>query len=144
MGKPDLSALIAVVDLVGRAGAKSFEIAWDCPHAPDEDEDHFCDQVTWTCSAFYKGHRLFTEPHVLPMDAGMALAVQLLREAQCRCGRRVDLAEGGTGCLWSLKGERWEPSCDAPPIDGSAVERGDLVGLNREQRRRAKKKRRGN
>lgn len=133
--------VVAAADLVDRAGATEFQIAWDCPHTPDETGDHTCPDVRWTCSAKYKGHRIFTEPRQHPAQAANALAVKILTGATCRCGELVGLF-GAPGCQWTLKGNRWEPSCDARPINmtGLGVERGDLVGMNRAARRRMNRK----
>ena len=140
--KPGMQPVVAAADLVGRAGAKGFEIAWDCPHATDSDSGHSCPEVTWTCSASYKGHRIFTEARSHPAQAANELAVKILTGGSCRCGETVGLF-GAPGCQWQLVDDRWEPGCDAPPIDmsGVGVERGDLVGMNRAARRRAKRKR---
>jgi hypothetical protein len=131
--------VVAAAHLVGRAGATEFEIAWDCPHVPDEGDDHNCPDVTWTCSAKYRGHRIFTDPHPYPGQAANALAVKILEGAMCRCGERVVLFDG-EGCRWTQQGDRWVPGCDAPPIPMVGVDRGDLVGMNRAARRRMKRR----
>lgn len=141
--RPDMDAVVAAADLIGRAGANGFEIAWTCPHAPDIDDGHSCPDVTWTCSASFRGRRLFTNPYGHPAQAANALALKILDGAVCRCGQPVVLFTGA-GCLWKRTGERWEPSCDAEPLDLGAmgVERGDLVGMNRATRRLLKKRKR--
>lgn len=133
------NAVVAAADLVGRAGATKFEIAWDCPHVPDEGDDHQCDAVTWTCSAQYKGHRIFTDGRQSPAQAANELALKILDGGRCRCGKTVSLF-GGTGCQWTLQGNKWEPGCDATPINMTGVQRGDLVGMNRAARRRLSRK----
>ena len=86
--------------------------------------------------------RIFTEARSHPAQAANELAVKILTGGSCRCGETVGLF-GAPGCQWQLVDDRWEPGCDAPPIDmsGVGVERGDLVGMNRAARRRAKRKR---
>lgn len=136
----DAQAVVAAADLIGRAGATEF--AWDCPHTPDEGPDHNCPHVTWTCSAKYRGHRIFTDPQPYPGQAANALAVKILEGGLCRCGWPASITKQPDACHWKLVGQRWEPGCDAPPIDGRAegLERGDLVGLNRAARRRMKRR----
>jgi hypothetical protein len=142
----DEDAIVAAVDLVARSGARAFEIAYDCPHAPAAD-DHVCDQITWTAHAQYRGVRITEDGQAGPVEAAEALARRLLTGATCRCGRLValsdtsavafdqprsaiqaQLAEVGLEmvsakraakvgfCRWTRKGQKWEPSCDAPPI----------------------------
>lgn len=119
--------VIACADLVGRAGARQFEIGYlndDPPHA-------------WYAHAMYRGARIQVENHDDPAAAAMALAEKLLTGAQCRCGRLVALRGDGAvafqktrladgtdwtakqaakagQCRWRLAGGRWEPSCPAP------------------------------
>lgn len=141
MDSPDMDEVVAAAGLVGRAGAIEFEIAWDCPHTPGEPDGHNCPSITWTCSAKYQGHRIFTEPRTHPAQAANALAVKILEGAMCRCGQPVGLFGGG-GCQWKRIDKRWEPGCDSPPINmaGLGIERGDLVGMNRAARRRQNRK----
>lgn len=87
--------MIACVDLVGRCGAREFEIGYlhdDVPVA----------QAGWYASAFYR-------------------------------------APAEDGCRWRRVGKRWEPGCDAPPIEMPAGARGDHAAMNRAMRRRIAK-----
>lgn len=146
MNALDVDAVVATADLVGRAGATNFEIGY----LNEPGEPSYADRgAEWWCKAQYEGRRLTVEGFARPDDAATALAVKLLRGAKCRCGRLVRLAgmdgayaysdvemADGTRwtaeeaaaagqCEWSRYGQRWEPSCDAPP-----------VRMNRAQRRK--------
>lgn len=117
----------ACANLVGRAGARAFEIGF-----LDDEPPH-----RWYAHAMYRGARLQVENHDGPAAAAMALAEKLLTGAQCRCGRLVALTAGGAvafektrladstewtakqaakagQCRWRLADARWEPSCPAP------------------------------
>lgn len=140
--------VIACADLVGRAGASGFEMAWDCPHVPDEPDDHTCLGVTWSATATYRGARLIADEHRTPSAAALALAERLLSGAVCRCGQPVSLADERPGCRWRLLGKRWEPGCDARSVKIGEGNRGDLPAMhralgaagNRAQRRAARKR----
>lgn len=131
----DVDAVVAVADLVGRSGAKDFEIGW----LNDEDDPAYAERgAEWWCKAQYRGKRLSVEGFVRPDDAATALAVELLRGAKCRCGRLVrlngedaafahldvEMADGtrwtaqeaaaAGQCEWSREGQKWEPSCPKP------------------------------
>lgn len=140
--------VIACTDLAGRAGARDFEIAWDCPHTPGEPDDHNCPHVTWSAAVGYLGARVFTAGHPDPTTAALALAQRLLKGAACRCGQPVSLSEHTAGCRWRLMGARWEPGCDAPPVRVQG-HRGDHAAMrralaettaNRAERRAARKR----
>jgi len=147
--------ILACADLMGRVGATAFEFGWECPHSPDVDDGHNCPDVVYNVHAQWKGtRRMFTDPN--PSRAAMLLAVDILQGSVCRCGKPVALNGGGErldGCLWSIKGNRWEPSCDAPSIEVEGP-RGDLDGMkaawdaahqpNRQQRRANNKRKRRN
>lgn len=151
-------AVIACAELAGRAGAREFEMAWDCPHVPDEPEagpdgwvvrdGHNCHQVTWAAHATFKGARIQTAGHQTPTAAAMDLAERLLTDAICRCREPVALSDERPGCRWRLVGHRWEPGCDVPPVTVHG-DRGDLEAMqaaldaapaNRAQRRAARKR----
>lgn len=141
-------AVIACANLVGRAGASHFSMAWDCPHVPDEEDDHNCPDVTWSATARYKGARIMVDRHRSPSAAALALAEQLLSGAVCRCRQPVTLGDDQPGCRWQLAGKAWTPGCDAPPLTITEGDRGDLgalrraleAGGNRAQRRAARKR----
>jgi len=129
--------VIACADLVGRAGAREFEIGYlnDDPAAPG-----------WWAQAVYKGAKIIRDGHGTPEAAALALATRLLSGARCRCTKPVTLSDGVHGaCRWQLVGKRWEPGCDAPPITITEAQRGDHAALaqamgNRAQRRAARKR----
>lgn len=116
-------AVIALVDLAGRAGAKDLEIGFLHDDVPME-------EAGWYATAHYQGARLTVEDHRSPGSAAFALAERLLTEATCRCSRSVSLADDGQGCHWRLMGRRWEPGCDAPPIQFDG-DRGDVPAIRR-------------
>lgn len=119
--------VVACADLVGRAGARAFEIGYlnDVPpHA-------------WYANAMYQGARIQVENHDSAAAAATALAEKLLTGAKCRCGRLVSLRDDGAvvfrkatmvdgskwsakeaaaagQCRWRLAGDRWQPSCPEP------------------------------
>lgn len=126
----DRNQVLACADLVGRAGARQFEIGYLHDDVPVE-------EAGWYCHAMYRGARLQVENQPGPAAAASALAQKLLTGAKCRCGRLVALRRGeafaffttrladGTQwtageaasagqCLWRLVGDRWEPSCPVP------------------------------
>ncbi len=120
--------VLACVDLVGRAGAKGFEMGYVHDDVPVE-------EAGWYAHALYQGARLLVQDHRSPSAAALALAERILGGGTCRCGRPVALADAAPGCRWRLAGKRWEPGCDAQPlhVDGK---RGDWDGMNRAMRRR--------
>lgn len=147
--------VIACADLIGRAGASSFEIGWDCPHLPDTADDHSCPDVTWNATATYQGARIIIDRRLSPGEAALALAERLLTGATCRCGRPVVLSDEVPGCRWRLVAARWEPGCDAPPVRvdapsgdyaamvrAMALVRGEAQPANRAERRALRKARR--
>lgn len=135
----------ACARLAERAGARSWELGWACPHLPEAEyeERHHCDDITWTATAEYSMGPI-AETAETPHEAALALAVRLMDGAACRCGRDVTLSKNSSSklCRWKLEGDRWNPGCDAPPLDSAA--RGDYLGMvaalgggNRQQRRAA-------
>lgn len=132
-------AVLACADLVGHAGASEFEIGYLHDDVPVE-------EAGWYAVAKYRGARITAEDHRSPTTAAMALAERLLAGATCRCLRLVSLSDGVDGCRWRLAGQRWEPGCDAPPLnvkggrgDHAAIERALAEAGNRAQRRAARK-----
>jgi hypothetical protein len=132
-------AVVACADLVGRAGAREFEIGYQRDDVPVE-------EAGWYASASYKGARLMADEHRSPTAAALALAERILSGGTCRCGQPVALNDDTPGCRWQLMGKRWEPGCDVPSIRVQG-ERGDYAAMeqalaaNRADRRAAKKKR---
>lgn len=139
MTNPD-NAVTACVDLIGRAGASSLDFGY-----LDDQPPH-----RWYAHAQYRGTRITVEGHDSPEEAALALAQRILRNGTCRCGQTVALTDRQDGCRWQLVGARWEPGCDAPPIDIPAGGRGNLAAMgqaltavttNRATRRAANKRR---
>ena len=110
--------VVACADLGHRAGAKDFQIGWDCPHVPDEGDGHNCPNVTWWASVQWRGTRIMVDQHASPSAAALALAERILEGGSCRCGRTITLVGEPDRCQWQLIGARWEPGCDAPSITG--------------------------
>jgi hypothetical protein len=131
----DTDAVVAAVDLVGRAGATNFEIGW----LNDEDDPVYAERgAEWWCKAQYRGTRIDVEGFARPDDAATALAVRILTGAKCRCGRLVRLhgddaafahldvamadgtrwtaqeAAAAGQCEWRRDGAKWQPSCPEP------------------------------
>lgn len=117
----------AMSHLVQRSGGSEMTIGWTCNHdrrgGDDLPDEHLCDSIVWYVSARFQhldGHRLEVfDPS--PKGAADAMAEAILSDGYCRCGRRVTLdGAGGLGaepeCFWSRTGDRWESSCDAPPM----------------------------
>lgn len=123
-------AVIACADLVGRSGATNFKIGYLHDDVPLE-------EAGWYAHAQYRGARITAEDRRSPSEAALALAERLLRGAAGRCGKRVSLGDGGTGCRWQLMGKRWEPGCDAQPVhvDGRRVSAYQIHDTGRTHRR---------
>src|SRR5690348_5749143 len=126
--KLDEDALIAAADLVGRSGAKGFQIGYLHEDVPAE-------QAGWYAYAQYQGARITTEEHRGPVEAAEALARRLLEGGKCtRCGGLIALSSKGAvfypdavmadgsrftlkqaqaspQCRWSRQGRRWVPGC---------------------------------
>lgn len=128
----DEDLLLATVDLVGRSGAKNFEIGWLNDPGEPAYEKH---GPQWWIKAQYKGARLITENHPGPNEACDAFGVQILTGAKCKCGKLVALsasgaiayddvlmADGSTWtaerarkagqCRWVRRGPRWKRYCE--------------------------------
>lgn len=123
----DEDALMAAADLVGRTGAKEFQIGYlndDPPHQ-------------WYAHASYKGTRITEDDHKGPIEAAEALARRLLTGGKCtKCGGLIALSGDGAfaytsatltdgtkwtakdakaakQCRWTRMGRRWEAGCQA-------------------------------
>lgn len=129
--------VVACMDLVGRGGAKEFEIGFVHEDVPSE-------EAGWYAYAQYQGARIMVQDHRSPSGAALALAERFLNGGTCRCRRPITLSDTGEGCRWKLVGARWEPGCDVPSMEITAGGRGDYAAmakamtqpLNREQRRK--------
>lgn len=128
----DQDAVIAAADLVGRSGAREFEIGYVNDDVPVE-------QAAWYAQAVYKGARILVENHRGPAEAAEALARRIMTGAKCaHCGglvalsdagafvfERQEMADGTTWgpeqaaaagqCRWRRIGDRWERGCVVAP-----------------------------
>lgn len=126
MSSEDEEIVAACANLVGRTGAKSFELAYLHEDVPVE-------QAGWYALAQLQGARISVEDQPGPVAAAKALAERILEGAKCRCGRLVALSPEGAvafnatmadgsewtveqaaeagQCLWQRVGPRWEMGC---------------------------------
>lgn len=115
----DRDALIAGVDLVGRSGAKNFEVGY-------LDDDVPVHLARWWAKAQYQGARLQEDEHRGPVEAVEALARRILDGGVCtHCGGRTHLGGAprsmrrrGAVCAWKRRGDRWERGCRDRIPDG--------------------------
>lgn len=121
----DDATVLACVDLVDRAGAKSLEIGFVRDNVPVH-------LAGWYAQAVYRGLRVMVQEQPSPQAAARAMARRMLRGATCRCGRKVTLHPRAGACLWRLEDARWEPGCDAPPLKLPPSAHGDLSAMARE------------
>lgn len=151
----DEDALVAAVDLVGRTGARNFEVGYLHDDVPMAD-------AGWYAHAQYQGARITEEDHRGPVEAAEALARRLLSGAKCaRCGRLVALtdhgayfpgevahladgttwtreeAEAAGQCRWTRQGRRWAMGCEHGNHEDRRTDR-----AARRRRERANRKRR--
>ena len=119
----DDDAVKACADLVGRTGAKTFQIGYD------EDPPR-----RWYAYAQYKGARLTVEDCRGPVEAADALSRKLLTGGKCtHCGGLITLTDAGAvafprhftdgsevteetarampHCRWRRMGGKWERGC---------------------------------
>lgn len=124
----DDDALIATVDLIGRTGAKGFEIGYLHEGVPVE-------EAGWYAHAQYRGARITEENHRGPVEAAEALARQLLTGAMCNhCKKLVALSTtvprpSTARCSTAPGGPSSRP---APPdsADGGASARAGYAAAN--------------
>lgn len=125
--KAHQEALFAAVDLVGRAGGKSFEVGY-------LNEVSIMELADWWASALVRGNKFTVEHKTSPIEAAEALAIELLSGAQCMCGKLVALSADGAfafahanlvdgrrwnaedaakagQCRWRRVGARWYSAC---------------------------------
>ena len=123
----DREALVAGVELIGRAAARALELGWTDDDGPRPGE--------WYAQAMYKGVRVIVEDQHGPVEAVEALAAKLMEGGACvHCGHAITVtgvryADGRRACEWHRDGEHWLRGCDSsygPPAKG----------LSRAQRRR--------
>lgn len=126
----DDDALIACVDLVGRVGARGFEVGYLHDDVPSE-------QAGWYAHCKLRGTRITAEDHRGPVEACDALSRRLLTGAKCKhCGGLVTLSDTGGfafqsatlvdgtvwnaedaakagQCRWRRMGPKWDRGCEA-------------------------------
>lgn len=124
----DDDVVIACADLVGRTGARNFQIGYLHDDVPAE-------EAAWYAHAQLRGARITADDHPGPTEAAQALAERLLKGAKCKCGKLVttspdggfaffkshtvdgkrwdaeDAAKAGQ-CRWRRIGRRWMPGCE--------------------------------
>lgn len=118
----DEDEVMAAIDLGFRCGATDFEMGFT------EDDD----RNSWWAHVQFRGARVSVERQSGPVAAASALAQRLLDGASCRCTLLVSLSGKGSDshCRWRRVGAKWEPGCDAPPLDVKG-QRGDLGAMQR-------------
>jgi hypothetical protein len=85
----DDDAFHAAVDLIGRSGAREFEIGYLHDDVPVE-------QAAWWAHAQYRGARIVVENHARPEAAAEALAVKVLSGGMCtHCRGLIALSDAG-------------------------------------------------
>jgi len=98
----------ATADLVRRSGATAFECGYlyDVPRVEDQG---------WYASAHFGERQMRVEGRD-PVDACMALALELLDNTLCRrCGRPITVfGADGEFCVWRLAGAHWRSGCNLP------------------------------
>lgn len=104
-----MPALTACIDVVGRSGARAFEVGYLHDDVPPE-------QAAWWASAEYRGARYIVENHVGPEEACEALAIRMLSDSRCTtCGRPVQVGiKSPRFCTWTRSGDHWSGSCETP------------------------------
>lgn len=124
----ELDVILACTDVVGRSGARNFEMGYLHDGVPT-------DQAGWWARAQYGGYRMTVEG-ASPADVAEKLCERVLRGAKCLCGKLVALdpeaafayfdvtlrdgtrwtaaqaAEAGQ-CLWQRDGPKWVRGCEA-------------------------------
>lgn len=124
LSEEDRDRLTAAIDVVGRAGARGFELGF-------LDADRPAHLARWYATATYRGAKVIVEEHASPVDAAEELAWRLVEGGRCTsCGGRVavdghgipDL--NGVRCRWSRRGDCWVPGCvPAGEVEGYVAER---------------------
>lgn len=99
--------LVASVDIIGRTGAKNFEVGYLDDDQPD----------SWYAQAGYHGSKIISANHSGPVEAADALARKLVNGGKCtHCGKTVRLPNGTAFnkkyCYYFLVGGvKWTRGC---------------------------------
>lgn len=112
MSEAERRALVEAVEMVGRTGAKSFELGYLVDDPPPG-------VANWYASAEYRAGTMTTDLHVSPIDAARQLAELLQDGARCRyCGRRISWGDRPANnarrrrwCWWRRVGGKWKRGC---------------------------------
>lgn len=107
----DDDAFDAAVDLIGRTGAREFEVGYLHDDVPS-------DRADWYAHAQYHGTRIVADKHRGPVEAAEALARRLMAGGMCtHCHGTITLSSArprkGKACRWTRRGRRWERGCAA-------------------------------
>jgi hypothetical protein len=134
----DEDALVAAVELIGRAGASDVELG----HLYDDDTPPPgwppgipvpVEACEWYVAARWKGARLTVDGYTDPITAAEALARRVLDGAHCvKCGRPIRL-DARPGCRWHRNGPHYYRGCDGGRGGSEPIE------PNRAARRAARK-----
>ena len=112
----DRQVLTEAVDMIGRTGARAFEVGYHPLFDDDgeEIENGPASWWSWWAKATYRGAVIAVDDFPHPVRAAEALAQQVKKDAACaRCGRLIDW--GGKRrrhCWWSRVDGRWDPGCE--------------------------------
>lgn len=134
----DDDALVAAVEIIGRAGAKGLEINCLDPEAS-------ISKARWWAATYYSGTRVQVEGHVGPLEALEALVERLLHGAKCMgCGKLTAITDAPVPigktymdasevdekearrlgvCMWERQGKHWVRGCGADAPEGSTREK---------------------
>ncbi len=125
----DVDEVFPAADLIGRAGARTFELGWLIDDVPIELAD-------WWASANFQGVKIQVEHHRGPVEAASALALRILIGAKySHCQKLVALDDDGAfayfratlldgtiwnaedaaaagQCRWYRDSKRWVRGCE--------------------------------
>jgi hypothetical protein len=147
----DEDAVVAAADLIGRTGARGFEIGYLHDDVPVAEQG-------WYAHAQFRGTRITVEG-AGPVEAAEGLARRLLTGGRCRCGGLVALSDSGAvafggrmadgsdwpleeaaaagQCRWTRMGNRWVSAC------GAGVPAQRQQDRHQTPRKKARRKRKG-
>lgn len=108
----------AIADLVGRSGAREFEMGYVDAEVEGGPE-------TWYCTAVYRGAKLFVDDQPTPAHAADGLAHVILDGGMCtHCGEKTSTRGTPLGvyikfgrskkarCIWYRDGNVWKRGCE--------------------------------
>jgi len=102
----DTDAFDAGIELIGRAGAKAFEVGYVHENVPVED-------AGWYAMAQWNGVKIMVDKRTGPVEAIEALARKVLNGSVCtHCGQPISLSGDREGiCRWTRRGDSWVRGC---------------------------------